>query len=531
MAKIREYNNQQNFSGDSFGTAARTQEVAGYQSGLAIKQGFNQIAQGVKETEEHIAQNEMSKMAAELATAHAELQTQWNEAVRTADPNDHELSQRFMEKNVKPRLSKIGEGLITNSAQQMFTKSSAGLSAELFTRSSADQAHLAGEAAITNLDTVKNQLSNVARADPSSMKNVLGLADMSIDGLVAQYGLSREDALKLSKSVKSEIAKSAAYGAADLNPQAAKSALERGDYNDHLDGTTVKTIINYADQRQKDQEAAKRAAEAEQRRADDDAANTAATQISTSLIDPETGVERLPPDYFQNITKYGQMPGAKDGTVRAMRAAGEQMMRSPILVSDTDTKTNFLGRIWLGNDDPSRLSLADVDSAFGVGLLNKADHTMMRQSIMDADKDPNKAQNMRSLKQAEQSFKSYISKSNMLVSDKDGDVRYGQFIEEKDRQFQAAIKAGIPAKDLLDPRSKDYVFRDAQRYAPQADLKRFQDNIQGNAPPIGPPSVVPWASAPTYTGNVNRPLPGRTPSTLPQRQPGESAADFLKRAK
>lgn len=526
MARIKEYTNTQTFDPSPMGQAARAQEASGYYAGQSLKSGMNQISAGIKEVEEHVAQNEMSKMAADLATAHAELQTEWDDAVKTADPNDHEMASRFMQERIKPRMDKIGSGLLTSQAQNMFTRSSAGVSAELFTRTHADQAHLAGEAAISNLDVVKNQLSNVARSNPGGLKNVLGLADMSIDGLVAQFGLPREKALELRNSVRGEIAKSAAYGAADMNPDQAKKDLESGVYNDYIDGTTVKTLSNYADSRIRAQAEQARAAAVEQRRVEDAAAEDIATQISTSIIDPESGVERLPPDYFLNITKYGQMPGAKHGTVESLRSAGERMLKTPVLVSDVDTRNNFMSRIWLQNDDPNKLSLPDVDAAFGTGLLSKADHTMMRTSILDAGKDPNKAENMRQFARVMGSFKSFISKSSMLVSDKDGDQRYGQFQQEKAIQFQNGLSAGLTAKEMLDPRDKSYIFSDVQRYQPSADITRFQQGITGNITPVAPPPLVPWASAPSYV----KPQPGQVPSSIPKRLEGESASDFLKRA-
>lgn len=529
MARIKEYNSQQAFSGDAFGNTARAQESSGYYQGRYLEQGAQKIEQGIKTTEEHVAANETSKLAADMATAHAELATEWNDALAHADPNDHEAANRFMEQRVKPRLSKIGEGLLTEQAQGLFARSSAGVGAELFTKTAADQARLAGEAAITNLDTVKNQLSNVARGDPTSLNSTLFSSDAAVDELVRSHNLPSEEAIKLKRAVRSEIAKSAVDGAIDNNAVEAKKALDRGDYNDLLDGTTINALRNTADQHIKAEEAAKRLADAEQRRQESDAAETFANQVRTSTTDPETGVNRLPPDYYKKVVEYGKMPGAQTGTLNSLYAVGAAMERNPILRSDVDTRTNFMGRIWLGKDDPNKLTLADVDAAFGDFKLNKADHTMMRQAIMDADKDPNKAENMRELSRVMSSLKSTITKSSMFTSDADGDSRFGMMQQDKTNQFLDGLKNGVSAKAMLDPTSKDYIFKDVQRYQPAQNSTRFQQQLQGTAGPIGPPSVVPWASAPSFYGNVNKPTPGRINSTLPQRNTGESAADFIKR--
>lgn len=526
MPKLKEYNNTQDFSGDPIAGAARSQEQAGYYGGAAIRQGFEGISEGIKGAEQHIAQNETSKLAADLATAHAELADQWRDAVQHADPNDHELASRFMEQKVKPRLAGLGDGLITEQAQQAHERASAGLTAELFTKSAADQANLAGEAAIANLDTMRNQYSNVVRNDPTALNSVQALTQASIDGLVAAHGLPREAALKLSNQVLAENAKSAAYGAADLNPDEAKASLARGDYDKWLDGTTVKSISNYADQRKEAKERDARAAETEQQKQEVKAASKVATSISASVIDEQTGEERLPPDFNTNIVSYSKMPGASDSDVRALRALGQSVLRAPVLTSDGATKANFNSRLWLQDGDPNKLTLTDINEARGTGLLSKSDYSSMRTSILDSNKDPQKTANMREFAKSAASFKSFISKSSLLSTDADGDIRYGQFQQEKSDQFQQGLKAGVSAKDMLDPRSSNYLFRDVQRYKPTADIKRFQDSIQGTAAPIGPASLVPWAAAPAYHASA----PNARPSTLSTRKPGESMDDYLKRA-
>lgn len=533
MPRIKEYSNTQTIDVGPLSSAARVQEVAGYQAGMALRQGIGAIEQGVKDTETHIAQTETTKLAADMATAHAELADQWRQEVQKADPNDHELASRFMEKVVKPRLEGMGQNLITQQGQDLYSRASAGLAAELFTRSAADQAGLAGEAAITNLDTAKNQLSNVVRGDPSSLENVQSLANITIDGLVSAYNLPREKAEVLGRSIRGEIAKAAAFGAADANPDAALKSFAEGRYDKWLDGTEIKTVANYAMERKKADEAAKRAAEVEQRRQEKDAFTQAAVGISTSTIDNETGEERLPPDYFQNVVKLGQMPGADDGTIRALQSVGERMLRAPILKSDPNVRTDYLSRVGLDKDDPQRLTVQEVDAAFGAGDLNKADHTMLRQSVMDADKDPRRADNMKAFNTAIGGLKRYITKSSALATDADGDKRYSEFQREKFNQFQAGLKAGIPANDMLDERNKNYIFRDVQRYQPPADPARLQQTLTGGAAPLPAAPIIPWANAPAYTGN--RVIPNNTGprinSALPRRLEGERPEDYLKRTR
>jgi hypothetical protein len=144
----------------------------------------------------------------------------------------------------------MGENLYTSQAQDMFQKASAGLQADMFQKSTADQATLAGNAAIVNLDTVMNQLSQTARIDPSSFKSALAMANLSTEGLVQAYGLPRDKALQMGMTVRSEIAKSAFFGMADKNPTAALAALNSGQFAEYFDGTTAKSMQSYAEEQQ-----------------------------------------------------------------------------------------------------------------------------------------------------------------------------------------------------------------------------------------------------------------------------------------
>lgn len=506
MGKIREYTNTQGIDTGPLSTQARAVQEAGYYSGQSYRQGVDALRTGVQEVEQHVAQNEITKLSADMATAQAELSTQWNELASSADPNDHELAANFLEKVAKPRIAKIGEGLLTEQAQQMFTKASAGLNADLFVKTTADQSQLAGQAAILNLDTVKNQLSTAVRNDPTSFKGALNMVDLTTEGLVKAYNLPRGKAMEMSHEIKSELAKSALIGMADANPAAAKDALARGDFNDYIDGTTAKTMESYADSQEKAGAEQERAAAAEQRRQEKDAADNVATAISTSMINPDTGDLQVPADAPKNIVRYGMMPGADPGQVRAMmnmvKTINNDAEKGKRAITDPNTYSTFSSRMFLGASDPNQLSLKEIYQARADGHLSDRDFAFFYKAANDAVKNPQKTAEQKDFQEFLKSNKSYLTKSSYIKTDAYGDQRYyefqhdGQMLFDKLRndgksveEAKAAVKATLPRYQITKGQSLDAI----------------RQKAQGTLQPLPPIK------------------------NAPARNQGESAADYLKR--
>jgi hypothetical protein len=462
MAQIREYNNQQVIQQDPLQTAARRQEVLGIEAGGEIQSGANALAEGVKRTEEHIAQTETSKVAADMATAHANLSKQWNDTVASADPNDHELAQRFIDQNVRPTFDKIGQGLITQQGQDYFQRASASAHAELFTKTSADQARLAGEAAVTNLDTLRNQQSNMVRQDPTTLQHALDAAsDESLTRLFPT--LPPEARQTLGRSMRADFAKSAAEGAIDQDAPSAKTALERGDLNDHLDGTTVQTLIRSADEKIRANAAAGRAADVEQRRVEKDNAEKFSTQVTTSLVD-ENGKERVPPDYFTNVLKYGQLPGAEPGRAEALISAGERILNNADTKDAPGLVSSFMNRLTSGNP-PTR---NEVLSHVGNDLKQSSANFIMEQM----KETPQSRVETQLISQTLAEAKSTLGVNRRDIfgnlnpaAERDYSAFESWFLPE----LQKRVRAGKDPAQLLSPESPDYMLKD------QVPFQRFKN--------------------------------------------------------
>lgn len=490
MPKIREYNNTQDFSGDPVAGAARSQEQAGYYGGAAIRQGFEGLSEGIKGAEQHIAQNETSKLAADLATAHAELAEQWRDAVQHADPNDHELASRFMEQKVKPRLAGLGDGLITEQAQQAHERASAGLTAELFTKSAADQANLAGEAAIANLDTMKNQYSNVVRNDPTALASVQALTEASVRGMVASHNLPAEAGIKLTNQVLAENAKSAAYGAADINPDAAIKDAQDGKYDKWLDGTQVKGVLDYAEGKKRTDAAAQRAADTEQRRLNSEAAEQFAGNITAKAVDEDTGQERLQPDYFKSANDYRKLPGAKLSTYNELVSAGERILNNPLTHDAPGVVPGLLGRITSGQA-PSR---DEILSHVGRDLSQSSANFIMDQMKETPQNRTTTQLITQTLTEARETLgvgrKDIFGQLNPLAQ-RDYSTFEAWFLPNLQKQ----LKAGKDPAQLLNAESPEYMLKD------QVPFRRFMshpaDQVQSTLQQYAPQKPPTMAKRPS----------------------------------
>lgn len=507
MPRIREYTNTQGLDAGPLASAGGNAAQAGYYQGQNIERGFSDLARTTGEVEQHVAQNETSKLAADFATAQSELTTQWADTARKADPNDHEAANRFMNDVVRPRLEALGDGLMTQQAQSMYQKAAAGLHADLFSKTSADQSQLAGVAAITNLDTIKNQLSNAVRNDPASLPNTLKMADITTEGLVQAYGLPREKALELGQSVREEIAKSAFIGMADANPQAAKAALASGQFSDYFDGTTAKAMASYADEQDRAATSAQRAAEAEQRRQEKDQFNNAQAVISASVVDPETGDIKISPDYFKTVTQLALMPGADGGAVRAMLSAGQAIVREQAkgipAVTDPHAYSDFANRMYLGRDEPNQLSVREVDLAKSRGELSDKDYTFFRRVANEQTRSPKIDAEHKDFNDFLKSMKGYITKSTMLATFPQQDQRYYEFQSDARATFdkmRAAGKSVDEAKAAVRASIPQYQISTKQ------GISIMQQQAVGSSGPIAP-----------------------IHSAAPARMPNESPAAYLKR--
>lgn len=302
------------FSGDQFGAleARADQEIA--QAGRNLGQAL----------ENRQTQREVSKLNAEFAKAQADLTVSWQEALRTADPNDDGLAARFQQEQVGKRLEQLKGLANTREAKDYYTRLSSGLGANFQVQTAAGQAGLAERAAVANWQTTKNQFSDALTADPYSFDTTLATVDIALDGLVAANGLSTEKRLVLEQDAKGDLAMAAARARIERDPDEGVAFVESGGYSEYLDASQKAQLAAYGRSFKNAQEAARKeelnAAVAERR-----------TYYVRSLIDPKTGSvnKRAVPALMREL--------ARDPILNTGEGAAEQQTLFNVLKQELDS--------------------------------------------------------------------------------------------------------------------------------------------------------------------------------------------------
>ena len=524
MPNIRTYQNpEKGFTANNMGAtsagfagSALRQDLTA--AGQAIGQGINKVGQ---EYVAHQVQAETSDLTAKYAQTFEQLTQSWNEAAKNADPNDPDTGKRWREDVMQPALEQLGEGFHTDQAKEHAQRLSSQLSAHMFEKTVADQSTIAGNASVSNVNTMINAYSNAVQADPTAMRGAMPLLQDSIETIISSHpNLSADQAsalrTKLLDGGKAAIAKSAALGMIDKNPDLFRQAAKNGQFDQYLDASEIKTLDNYADSQQRAALAAQHAAEAEQRRQQTEAVTSYANQVFAKSVDPNTGQIHITPDFYKETAKLSLMPSAPAGLGRAMYNFGLQKQKEEAAgmpaVTDPNTYHDFSQRMFLPAGDPNSITLADVYEARTEGKLSDKDFQFYKGAVNDAQKDPQKVEQYKRLDDFFKGYKSTITKTNPFLKSYDapGDQRYYQFQVDKREQLVQGLEAGKSVNDMLDPTSKDFIGRDVGKYTYTKEQGRelMMENIQ------------------TGKSGIVTPVGG---AEAPKRMPGESPADYLKR--
>lgn len=524
MPNIRTYENKDaGFSANNM--AATSQSFAGSAlrqdlsaAGQAIGSGINKAGQAYVDSQ---VQAETSDLTAKYAQTFEQLTQSWNDAAKNADPNDPDTGKRWREEVMQPALDQLSDGFHTGQAKEHAQRLGTQLQAHMFEKTVADQSTIAGNAALSNVNTMVNSLSNAVASDPTAMRGAMPMLADSVEMVISSHpNLSASQASALRSKMldegKANIAKSAALGMIDKNPDAFRAAAAAGQFDKYLDAGTIKTLDGYADSQQRAAVAAQRAAEVEQRRQQTEYVNSSANQIFANQIDPNTGQVHIQPDYFKQVARLALLPNAPAGLGRAMADFGATKLKEEAAgvpaVTDPQTYHYFSDRMFLPAGDPRALTVSEVYTARAQQMLSDKDFTFFKQAVGDATKNPEKTQQNKALEQFFSGYKSTITKTNPFLKNYDapGDQRYYQFQVDKRDQFEQGLKAGKTAEELLDPSSKSFIGRNVGQYT--FDKKQGRDMMIGNI----------------RSGQSGMVAPINTEA--PKRLPGESAADYLKRS-
>lgn len=443
MSRIIQYTSQ---------TDARA-NIAPRSGDTGIGSGLQEFARGVAVGGDAIIkrqeQTDLSSLNASLAQTQADLTTEWNEKLRTADPNDQNLAPDFLEEASK-RIQAVGQSAKTLAGQTYFTEASARMSGQIQVNTAAGQAELAGMKARTDYVTALNGYSTAVYADPNSFAAALANHNQALEGQVLTGGMDRTTALQLQSKGANELAKSAVKGLIGMSPSAADKLLKSGAYDDYLDGADKDQLYGQID------------AENRSRRVDAelaDARNERARKQAQRQTENDWLARTLPgAENPLTAREVVQDPNVLPETKRIYMSLLEQDAKKPLTTTDASLFIDLFQKINLPEGDPNKITDdADLNQYLGKGLTSQS-LGELRNEVHGKDTEQGKLEASQRDEMIK-SVRSQLTRSNSLtrMADPKGDALFYGWYSDFTKNYQQQKKAGKTDAQLLRPDSPDFL--------------------------------------------------------------------------
>jgi hypothetical protein len=436
--------------------------------GPLLREGGDAIAGALgmagRQVDEYLKKREDDQTAKEIGQGHlliAQIQTshvdQLHQATAKADPNDvAAIGQQFVTDALEPDRETFLSKFTTPASRKWAEEAYGQYEGRAIERIASDGTIAAGAAAIINADKTLNLLSNNAVKEPGTIQQGIDTWLSGIEGLKQNPRLDAEQRAKLDEfgqkgtqsivfaGIKSAIEREPTSGIARLNDVLAK-------HPDWLTGAQTVELQKSAEVQTKMTIAQQRADRAENDRINRQNFDAAASDWISKTTDAQ-GHPTIGPEAYQRFGQIAHMPGAEPGMLNTMLGLANRTQLqldggSPTLTNPT-VREDFRQRMFLGPDDPKQLTVPQIVQAQIDGQLSDKDAQMFRTGVDELAKNPQRADEM---KQLDEFLK---SGSTPGVTNPQN---YYEFKQQKTQQFLTGLRSGIPAKELLDPESKDFI--------------------------------------------------------------------------
>ncbi len=225
--------------GSLFSRAAMETERAYDAAGRAIGTGVAAAGEAAIQYEDH---REISAGTVQAAQLLFDKDQEWNDLVKTADPNDPRVAAKFRDQSLEPALEDFQSQFHTQHSQQWALEYTNKIRQHMFEKTAADQSTLAGIAAHDNAIQAGNTFAAAAYKDPSS----LGIA---IDGFTHSLEGLTGSSPTMTPAKAAEIRETVGYdGTRQIVQAAVHGAIENGgDWHSIADNPKYAPYINAAE--------------------------------------------------------------------------------------------------------------------------------------------------------------------------------------------------------------------------------------------------------------------------------------------
>lgn len=398
------------------------------------------------------------------------LDDQWNQTIKSADPNDPSVRQKFMEEVVKPTLDKFQNGdetghTFTTEDSQKFAQGIVDRYYQHFaTKTASDMSTMAGIAARENAQRTISGLSSAVYSDPSSLGTALDTLDHASGHIVSSSPtMDAETSARVKADLdltgKKAIVKSAVLGAIAKNPNVDIDAFAK-QYPEYIDGAELKMFQKSQQTQARVNAAYDRQALIQQKQLADLNVHKQATDIISKgvSIDPTTGQPIVSKDYFKaalDIARNNPDAPSAAATARTMLDWGESQQNKERKVADDPVTLRTLSDRLFDPTNPT--TELDLMRAQTDGKLSDHSFQQLRGMVKEMQATPLKGPVFQDTMKAVHSTLNLVGTQGFSdTKDPIGDRNYASFVQSFVPQYLAKSRAGtLPpnALDLNDPKS------------------------------------------------------------------------------
>lgn len=344
-----------------------------------------------------------------------------------------------------------------------------------------------------DVEAIGNRTRNAVRMNPATSPKAIE----SMNALIDATSLPSDVKMQWKAKELQDIRQNEIRGWIDINPVRAKEMIQTGTWSDDLSDDLRNTLENEADQ-------GIRALEIEKNRTkklNDDASEAKREAIKDDFIKKAIGGNLSANEIVQNTDLKA---AEKEHFLRQLKNNSFNMQaRSNPALFNSMVEQISEGKI---------ISDKQILEKLGQGLT-WSDVQHLRRELRSDDNSTVK-QDKVFKKGLDDIAKGMLTKSNAMgLRDPEGDVQLQKWRIFAAEQFQDGLARGLTTKQMTDPDSPDYIGKHLNKFTktPEQIMKSVYNKYSNPANQLKEDQVTKIEAAP--------------------RQPGESAADYLKRTK
>jgi len=496
--------------------ARETGQALGRGVSAALRPVGQALDKMVDDAERHTTFAQISHGAALYSSLYGDLTSQWSQVANKSDPNDTSVMQGFREHVLGPSLEKFQQGFEGASPEaQRWAQSRANeLSTHFATKMMADMGTRAAAAVHKNMGDLERNYSNIVLNDPSALPHLAQSVQADVGAMLeASPTISPADAARvqadLVPKILTTLAKTAGYGMANANPQAAMSAVNEGKFDKYLDAAGKEQIINYADRQRRAQNADDDHLDALAKRQKLDAAEDAMNgYINQILLGKGVSAARIAAD-------PKLLPAQRENLIHFQHQLTTQLREKKENTPHPENVRAAIDQLFItGRDDPNNLyrALDRIRDGFIKGEFNPSEEAQLEQRYNAMEK-PLERNFHNQVLSAQARIKASPLAEAIFRSDPAWGVTVLNKIEyDAHEKLEAARRAKDDINPLLNPRDPKYLFApeiiNSYLTSPKTEIAAQADKIRGK-------------EGQTVSGQIGGPPSGTITKTREQVKAGE----------